>query len=139
MWLMTEGLRLAAGAALREVLANPTMTGWLVALLAMFHTVISVLGVLMIWPLSNRLVAFLETHFRSAEEDEGPTDDIDRQANAWEANYQSLKATVLKAGAMGTLAPSAIEVLLRSNSALRRSLQQALKASRVLRSPDGAT
>jgi phosphate:Na+ symporter len=67
----------------------------------------------------------------ASQEDEAPTDDIDRQASAWEADYQSLKAIVLEAGAMGTLPPSAMEVLLRSNSALRRSLQQALKASRV--------
>lgn len=75
----------------------------------------------------------------ATQEDEAPTDDIDRQANAWELDYQQLKAAVLEASALGTLAPSAMEVLLRSNSALRRSLQQAIKASRVLRTPDGAT
>jgi len=68
----------------------------------------------------------------ATQEDEAPTDDIDRQANAWELDYQQLKAAVLEASALGTLASSAMEVLLRSNSALRRSLQQAIKASRVL-------
>jgi len=67
----------------------------------------------------------------ATQEDEAPPEDTDRRANAWELDYQQLKAAVLEAGALGTLAPSAMEVLLRSNSALRRSLQQALKASRV--------
>lgn len=67
-----------------------------------------------------------------------PTDGIDRRAEAREAGYQPPKATVLEAGAMGTLAPSAMAVLLRSNSTLRRCLQQALKASGLLRTPDGA-
>lgn len=38
--------------------------------LAMFHTLFNVLGVMLLWPLTDRLVAFLEQRFRSAEEDE---------------------------------------------------------------------
>ncbi len=64
-------------------------------------------------------------------EAQAPAEEIECRADAWEAAYQSLKAAVLEAGAIGTLAPREMEVLLRSNSAMRRSLQQALKANRV--------
>lgn len=46
----------------------------------------------------------------------------------WEGQYQTVKAGLLQAGALGTLAPGAMDVLLRSNSALRRCVQQAYKA-----------
>jgi len=38
--------------------------------LALFHTAFNVLGVILIWPLADALVVFLEARFRSAEEDE---------------------------------------------------------------------
>ncbi len=38
--------------------------------LALFHTVFNVLGVFIMLPITNRLVAYLETLFRQAEEDE---------------------------------------------------------------------
>ncbi|MDZ4261489.1 MAG: Na/Pi symporter [Pseudomonadota bacterium] len=40
------------------------------ALLALFHTLFNVLGVLLLWPFTNQLATFLERRFRSAEEDE---------------------------------------------------------------------
>lgn len=54
-----QGLRLAG----RD--AAPGMT------LAAFHTSFAVTGVLLVWPLSNRLVRFLEGRFRTAEERKG--------------------------------------------------------------------
>ncbi len=42
-----------------------------VTVLAAFHTVFNVLGVLLMWPITPRLVTFLEGRFRRAEEDEG--------------------------------------------------------------------
>lgn len=39
-------------------------------LLALFHTVFNVLGVIIMWPITRRMVASLETRFRAAEEDE---------------------------------------------------------------------
>lgn len=60
-----------------------------------------------------------------------PAEDIDQSASAWEARYQQVKAALLEAGALGTLTPGAMDVLLRSHSALRRAVQQALKASRL--------
>jgi len=38
--------------------------------LAMFHTTFNILGVVLIWPVASRLTRFLESRFRSAEEDE---------------------------------------------------------------------
>lgn len=38
--------------------------------LALFHTVFNVLGVVLIWPITGRFTAFLESRFGSAEEDE---------------------------------------------------------------------
>ncbi|MFC6669648.1 Na/Pi cotransporter family protein [Marinobacterium aestuariivivens] len=43
----------------------------LVILLALFHTAFNLLGVLLLWPLTDRLVAVLENRFRTQEEDEG--------------------------------------------------------------------
>lgn len=38
--------------------------------LALFHTAFNLLGVLLLWPFSARLVVFLQARFRTAEEDE---------------------------------------------------------------------
>jgi phosphate:Na+ symporter len=57
--------------------------------------------------------------------------DMDTAAESWERNYQQVKAALLEAGALGTLAPAPMELVLRSNSALRRALQQTLKAWKI--------
>jgi phosphate:Na+ symporter len=46
--------------------------------LALFHTSFNVLGVALLWPMTNRLVALLEPRFRSAEEDEARPRHLDR-------------------------------------------------------------
>ena len=46
--------------------------------LAIFHTATNLLGMAIFWPLTPRLVGFLETRFRSAEEDEGRPRYLDR-------------------------------------------------------------
>ncbi|MCL7750080.1 Na/Pi symporter [Guyparkeria hydrothermalis] len=46
--------------------------------LAIFHTTTKLLGMAIFWPLTPRLVSFLETRFRSAEEDEGQPRHLDR-------------------------------------------------------------
>ncbi len=46
--------------------------------LALFHTVFNVLGVLLMWPLTQRLARFLEGCFRSAEEIEGKPRYLDK-------------------------------------------------------------
>ncbi|GAA0790728.1 Na/Pi cotransporter family protein [Marinobacterium sediminicola] len=42
----------------------------LVALLALFHTLFNIAGVLLMWPLTDRMVAFLKKRFRTLEESE---------------------------------------------------------------------
>ncbi len=42
----------------------------LVTLLALFHTLFNVVGVLLMWPLTDRMVAFLKKRFRTEEESE---------------------------------------------------------------------
>jgi phosphate:Na+ symporter len=60
-----------------------------------------------------------------------PIANAEADADTWEMHYQQVKAALLEAGALGTLAPASMELLLRSNSALRRTVQQALKASKI--------
>ncbi len=49
-----------------------------VTLLALFHTTFNLLGVAIMWPLTPRLVNFLERRFRAAEEDEAKPRYLDR-------------------------------------------------------------
>ncbi len=46
--------------------------------LAIFHTLTKLLGTAIFWPATPRLVRFLETRFRTAEEDEGRPRHLDR-------------------------------------------------------------
>lgn len=55
-----------------ELEAAPAVT------LALFHTAFNVLGVLLMWPLANRLTAFLARRFHTAEEDEARPHHLDR-------------------------------------------------------------
>ncbi|MFN3750310.1 MAG: Na/Pi cotransporter family protein [Thiobacillus sp.] len=55
-----------------ELEAAPAVT------LALFHTAFNVLGVLLMWPLANRLAMFLAGRFRTAEEDEARPRHLDR-------------------------------------------------------------
>ncbi|MEW6693622.1 Na/Pi-cotransporter II-related protein [Tepidimonas thermarum] len=60
-WLVDALLRL------KQALGMPAAPALTVAL---FHTVFNVLGVLLMWPLGDRLAAWLQQQFRAAEEDE---------------------------------------------------------------------
>ncbi|MDP1651549.1 MAG: hypothetical protein Q8L56_02385 [Rhodocyclaceae bacterium] len=60
--------------------------------------------------------------------------DIDATASAMEHAYQSLKAGLLAAGAQGRLPVHAMDARLRAASALRRALEQSIKATRLLAS-----
>ncbi len=50
--------------------------------LALFHTAFNVLGVVLMWPLTRRLVAFLERLFRSIEEDKSRPQFLDKNVLA---------------------------------------------------------
>jgi phosphate:Na+ symporter len=47
-------------------------------LLALFHTTFNILGVLLLWPVTTRMVTFLKKRFRSVEEDEARPLYLDR-------------------------------------------------------------
>lgn len=57
--------------------ANVLMDSSDVAFLALFHTTFNILGVLLMWPLTNRLVRWLSTCFRLAEEDAAKPQHLD--------------------------------------------------------------
>lgn len=59
-----------------ELGAQPAVT------LALFHSVFNLLGVLLMWPLTDRLGRFLETRFRTREEEVGRPRYIDRNVGA---------------------------------------------------------
>lgn len=74
--------------ALRSLLgldASPAIS------LAMFHTVFNLLGVALMWPLANRLTAFLKRRFRSSDEDLAQARYLDRNV----ASVPSLAADAL--------------------------------------------
>jgi phosphate:Na+ symporter len=50
--------------------------------LAIFHTLVNILGILVMWPLTPRLVAYLETRFRTLEEDESRPRFMDRNVQS---------------------------------------------------------
>ncbi len=50
--------------------------------LAIFHTLVNLLGIMVMWPLTPRLVAWLETRFRTLEEDESRPRFMDRNVQA---------------------------------------------------------
>lgn len=60
-----------AGRRLLELPADPASQ------LALFHTVFNVLGVLLIWPIADRMTRWLQGRFRSLEEDEGAPRHLD--------------------------------------------------------------
>jgi phosphate:Na+ symporter len=53
-----------------------------VTLLALFHTTFNILGVLILFPFSNKMVSFLGKRFRTAEEDESRPQYLDRNVLA---------------------------------------------------------
>ncbi|MDP2227762.1 MAG: Na/Pi symporter [Moraxellaceae bacterium] len=79
--------------------------------LAAFHTVFNVLGVLLMWPLSARLEAFLLTRFRTAEEDEGRAQHLD--ATLLGVPALAIDALVLEVRRLGVVAGRLIEEALQ--------------------------
>ncbi len=60
--------------------------------LALFHTVFNLLGVMLMWPLSSRIAAFLQHRFRTREEEIGQPRFLDRNV----ASVPSLAASALR-------------------------------------------
>ncbi|OGT73942.1 MAG: hypothetical protein A3H44_08390 [Gammaproteobacteria bacterium RIFCSPLOWO2_02_FULL_57_10] len=70
--------------------------------LAIFHTLVKLLGVLVMWPLTGLLVRKLETRFRSMEEDESRVHFLDRNVQA--TPTLALNALALELHRMNALA-----------------------------------
>jgi phosphate:Na+ symporter len=70
--------------------------------LALFHTVFNILGVILMWPVTGRLVNFLERRFRSREEDESQPRYLDR--NVVTTPLLAMHALVMELGRMGGIA-----------------------------------
>jgi phosphate:Na+ symporter len=72
------------------------------AVLAGFHTLFNLLGVALLWPLTDRLVHFLEVQFRSTEEDEATPRFLDRHVLA--TPHLGLDAIVMELTRSGQIA-----------------------------------
>lgn len=74
----TVGLLLLAG--LSGIINNSNLAESfdLVILLALFHTLFNGVGVLIMWPLTTPMVKFLETRFRSGDEDQAKARYLDK-------------------------------------------------------------
>lgn len=70
--------------------------------LALFHTTFNILGVALMWPVTDRLVDFLERRFRSREEDEAQPRYLDR--NVVTTPLLAMHALVMELGRMGGIA-----------------------------------
>jgi phosphate:Na+ symporter len=70
--------------------------------LALFHTAFNILGVALMWPITDRLVDFLERRFRSREEDEAQPRYLDR--NVVTTPLLAMHALVMELGRMGGIA-----------------------------------
>ena len=70
--------------------------------LAIFHTVFNVLGVLLMWPMADRVIAMLQRRFRGAEDDEGQPRHLD--ATVAEVPTLALDALVLELKRLGAIA-----------------------------------
>ncbi len=121
---------LAAILAARDALgleSGPTVT------LALFHTAFNVLGVLLMWPLADRLAAFLERRFRTQEDDGARPRHLDESVLAVpELALQALERELRRTGVLalglarralgGTLAPGALAGGQQAVEALNREI-----------------
>jgi phosphate:Na+ symporter len=104
------------------------------ATLALFHTVFNVLGVLLVWPMTDRLAAFLRRRFRSAEEDEARPRYLDDNAAAVPAlALSALEREVRRLGAIALrLARTVLADVPGSLAAVARDARVAARLSRAV-------
>ena len=92
--------------------------------LALFHTVFNVLGVALIWPLTGRLVTWLQTRFVSLEEDLGRPRFLDK--NALVVPSLALESLMLELSRLQEIAVSMVTTALAPVPAKRQDLRQRL-------------
>lgn len=69
--------------------------------LALFHTVFNLLGVLVMWPLADRLTAFLQARFRTREEEAGRPRYLDRNvASVPHLAIDALRREIVRLGGL---------------------------------------
>jgi len=85
------------------------------AKLALFHTVFNVLGVVLIWPVAARMTRFLESRFKTAEDDEGRPRHLDQTVLAVPA--LALDALDREVRHMGGVANAVVRAALRDTDA----------------------
>lgn len=90
-------------------------------LLAAFHTVFNVLGIVLMWPLSHRLEHFLQRSFRTQDEDEGRLHHLD--TNVLGVPALAVQALAMEVARVGNFARRMLAASL-ADSAERESLQQ---------------
>lgn len=83
----------------REMLALDTAPA---AVLAGFHTIFNLLGVAILWPLTDPLVGFLERRFRTTDEEEARPRYLDR--NVLASPHLALNALVMELSRAGQIA-----------------------------------
>lgn len=104
------------------------------AALALFHTLFNVLGVILVWPVADRMTRWLEGRFRAAEEDEARPRYIDRTVLAVPAlALHALERELLHLGevARGAVA-AALAAPAASAEAVARKRQAASRLSRAI-------
>lgn len=97
--LLMLPLLIALIAELRDLLQLDSAPA---AFLALFHTVFNLMGVVLMWPLVDRLTHFLERRFRTSEEDEARPQHLD--ANVLGVPTLALDALHQEVRRMGVLA-----------------------------------
>ncbi|MCA9473443.1 MAG: Na/Pi cotransporter family protein [Nitrospirales bacterium] len=87
--------------------------------LALFHTTFNIMGVILLWPMTKRLVAWLRTKYRTAEEDEGRPKYLDGTVTATPA--LALNALLMEVDRIGELArETAASVFMQGKEYSRR-------------------
>ncbi|MDP3940483.1 MAG: Na/Pi symporter [Deltaproteobacteria bacterium] len=92
-WLVPALVRLRIGLGFEAAPA---------AVLALFHTTFNVLGILLLWPFTDRLVRYLQTRFRSQEENESRPVYLDR--NVLAAPSLAVQALTMELRRIGSIA-----------------------------------
>ncbi len=75
------------------------------SVIALFHTLVKLLGLLLIWPMAKPLVGWLETRFRTADEDEGRPRHLD--PNTLQVPNLAIEGLMLELRRLGVLATDA--------------------------------
>lgn len=89
--------------------------------LALFHTTFNILGVMLIWPVTEKLVVFLERRFRSREEDEAQPRYLDR--NVVTTPLLAMHALVMELERMGGIALRIAKGAMSTEMAVGQSLE----------------